>query len=99
MAFAYILPSGKYYDATDFVADGSVKVDPRPSEDHKLADNWEELHRVGANIWRPKTPEELQVETDAEFVSELNGHPILKALIEELEVSNPGLLGRIKGRR
>lgn len=31
----YILPSGKYYDASDYVADGSIKVPVRTSVYHK----------------------------------------------------------------
>ena len=36
----YILPKGTYYDATDYVADGSIACAVRPLN-HVLTDNWQ----------------------------------------------------------
>jgi len=58
----YILPDGNYYDATDFVATGSIEVDIRP-DNYVLKSGWES---DPMNVWRPKNQTELDAEVQAE---------------------------------
>lgn len=94
----WILPSGKYYDASDKVHPDSKPVAVRPSIDHTLAAPWETDPLNAAIAWRPKNLAELNTEDDAAFDERIDRDSMWKALFEELEILSPGFQARTQGK-
>ena len=61
----YILPSGAYYDATNYVNEASVECAPRPGTDYVLADDWQNDPLNPAVCWRQKTAQEIDAEKES----------------------------------
>jgi hypothetical protein len=93
----YILPKGTYYDASPYVAAGSIECAVRPL-DHVLTNNWQTDPMNASVCWRAKTPAEIRAEEDDAFNEIVESDFVLKALFEELEITNPGITARSRAR-
>ncbi len=91
----YILPDGNYYDAGDWVADGSIACAVRP-EGYVLKDNWRRNPTNGAVCWRKKTPSEVDAEAQAEEDNlSFNG---MNSVIMNALLDHDNRLRRLEGR-